>query len=88
MFEIHLRAIYKYMRSRDGHYYANAQMVTGRKWDISVDALAAFWPGLLVTYGLVEDAEKLWHTFWEVHQRFKFLPERFSLQTKDILWGG
>jgi mannosidase alpha-like ER degradation enhancer 1 len=88
MFEIHLKAIYKWLRKRNGLYYSITHMDSGGTWDHSVDALSAFWPGVLATYGLVADAEKLWQLFWEVHQRFQFLPERFSLIKKNIEWGG
>ncbi len=56
----------------------DVHMTSGRVMSPFISSLAAFWPGMQVMAGQLEDASKLfWH--WDlVRQKFGLLPESFS----------
>ncbi|KAF4619947.1 hypothetical protein D9613_005188 [Agrocybe pediades] len=71
-------AIMRFSRAKDGYWYRTVNMHTGDVAYLTVDSLSAFWPGLQVLAGDVQNAIKshmLYYNLWRQHSG---LPEVFD----------
>ncbi|KIJ70173.1 glycoside hydrolase family 47 protein [Hydnomerulius pinastri MD-312] len=68
-------AVMQYSRSLDGYWYRNVNPHTGDQAYSTVDSLSAFWPGLQVLGGDVQNAIKSHLTYWNIWRRHSGLPE-------------
>ncbi|TPX31952.1 hypothetical protein SmJEL517_g04857 [Synchytrium microbalum] len=78
MFETAYAAVLSHMRDTNGFVYKNVNMDNGQLTTTWVDSLAAFFPGLQILYGDIENAKRLHHLYFSLWRRFKSLPERFD----------
>ncbi|XP_078728511.1 ER degradation-enhancing alpha-mannosidase-like protein 1 [Lampetra fluviatilis] len=62
--------------------YVNVNMCSGRIINTWIDSLQAFFPGLQVLAGDVEEAICLHAFYYAIWQRFEALPERYNWQLK------
>jgi ER degradation enhancer, mannosidase alpha-like 1 len=84
MFNKAYSAILKHVKTDSGLIYKNINMETGDLAAVWIDSLGAFFPGLQVIFGDVNNAIRhhfLYYTIWE---RYSSLPERFSFTEQDI----
>lgn len=62
-----------------GHWYMDVDMNSGNVVWASFNSLEAFWPGMQVMYGDVEEATLTAVKYFKVWRLFGFLPEYFDL---------
>lgn len=94
MYDVAYKAVNKWLKN--GDWYVEADMNSGRQTHIHFNSLQAFWPvlflyyfcvisqGLQVLTGDLESARLTHKTFYSVWSRYGVLPERFLLQNMDI----
>ncbi|KAG2135913.1 glycoside hydrolase family 47 protein [Suillus bovinus] len=68
-------AVMRYSRSPDGHWFRNINIHTGDQAYATIDSLSAFWPGLQVLGGDIQNAIKSHMTYWNIWRRHSGLPE-------------
>ncbi|KAH7916186.1 glycoside hydrolase family 47 protein [Hygrophoropsis aurantiaca] len=68
-------AVMRYSRSADGYWYRMVNIHTGDQAYNTLDSLSAFWPGLQVLGGDVQNAIKSHMTYWNLWRRHSGLPE-------------
>ncbi|OJA16963.1 hypothetical protein AZE42_00582 [Rhizopogon vesiculosus] len=73
-------AVMRYSRSPDGHWYRSVNIHTGDQAYTTIDSLSAFWPGLQVLGGDVQNAIKSHMTYWNIWRRNSGLPEIWDAQ--------
>eukprot|EP00066_Takifugu_rubripes_P022985 XP_011612251.1 PREDICTED: ER degradation-enhancing alpha-mannosidase-like protein 1 isoform X3 [Takifugu rubripes] len=72
----------------DPPLYVNVNMCSGEIINTWIDSLQAFFPGLQVLYGDVDNAICLHAFYYAIWKRFGALPERYNwqLQAPDVLF--
>ncbi|KAB5594202.1 Alpha mannosidase-like protein [Ceratobasidium theobromae] len=75
-------AIMKYSRGPEGFWYRSVGASTGDLATIYVDSLSAFWPGLQVLAGDVQNAIKSHLVYWNLWRRFSGMPETFNIANR------
>lgn len=75
-------AVMRYSRSPDGFWYRSANIFTGDPAYLMVDSLSAFWPGLQVLAGDLENAIKSHMVYWNLWKKFAGLPEVWDMSYK------
>lgn len=72
----------------DPPLYVNVNMLNGQLMNTWIDSLQAFFPGLQVLTGDVEDAICLHAFYYAIWKRYGALPERYNwqLQAPDIMF--
>ncbi|GJE84706.1 glycoside hydrolase family 47 protein [Phanerochaete sordida] len=75
-------AVMRYSRAPDGFWYRSSNIFTGDPAYLMVDSLSAFWPGLQVLAGDVENAIKSHMTYWNLWKKFAGLPEVWDMSYK------
>uniref|UniRef100_A0A8D0GBF4 alpha-1,2-Mannosidase n=1 Tax=Sphenodon punctatus TaxID=8508 RepID=A0A8D0GBF4_SPHPU len=97
MFNDAYRSIQNYLRrgreacnegEGDPPIYVNVNMFNGKLMNTWIDSLQAFFPGLQVLIGDVEDAICLHAFYYAIWKRYGALPERYNwqLQAPDVLF--
>uniref|UniRef100_A0A8C0IY90 alpha-1,2-Mannosidase n=1 Tax=Chelonoidis abingdonii TaxID=106734 RepID=A0A8C0IY90_CHEAB len=97
MFNDAYRSIQNYLRrgreacnegEGDPPLYVNVNMFSGQLMNTWIDSLQAFFPGLQVLIGDVEDAICLHAFYYAIWKRYGALPERYNwqLQAPDVLF--
>uniref|UniRef100_A0A673TN74 alpha-1,2-Mannosidase n=1 Tax=Suricata suricatta TaxID=37032 RepID=A0A673TN74_SURSU len=97
MFNAAYRSIQNYLRrgreacnegEGDPPLYVNVNMLSGQLMNTWIDSLQAFFPGLQVLIGDVEDAICLHAFYYAIWKRYGALPERYNwqLQAPDVLF--
>uniref|UniRef100_A0ABI7W147 alpha-1,2-Mannosidase n=1 Tax=Felis catus TaxID=9685 RepID=A0ABI7W147_FELCA len=97
MFNAAYRSIQNYLRrgreacnegEGDPPLYVNVNMFSGQLMNTWIDSLQAFFPGLQVLIGDVEDAICLHAFYYAIWKRYGALPERYNwqLQAPDVLF--
>ncbi|CAL1702197.1 unnamed protein product [Somion occarium] len=76
-------AVMRYCRAPDGFGYRSASIHTGDATYGTLDSLSAFWPGLQVLAGDVENAIKSHLVYWNIWKLFSGLPEVWDLNFKQ-----
>ncbi|OBZ71803.1 ER degradation-enhancing alpha-mannosidase-like protein 1 [Grifola frondosa] len=76
-------AIMRYSRSPDGFWYRNVNIHTGDVSFATFDSLSAFWPGLQVLAGDVENAIKSHLIYWNIWRGFSGLPEIWDMSYRQ-----
>ncbi|KAI6003911.1 glycoside hydrolase family 47 protein [Pisolithus albus] len=67
--------VMRYPRSPDGYWFRHVNMHTGNQAYSTIDSLSAFWPGLQVLAGDVQNAIKSHLTYWNIWRRHSGMPE-------------
>ncbi|QRV91088.1 glycoside hydrolase family 47 protein [Ceratobasidium sp. AG-Ba] len=70
--------IMRYSRGPEGFGSIDRQLAT-----VYIDSLSAFWPGLQVLAGDVENAIKSHLVYWNLWRRFSGIPETFSIASRS-----
>ncbi|THH12390.1 hypothetical protein EW145_g47 [Phellinidium pouzarii] len=73
-------AIMRYSRGIDGFWFRSADIHSGNAMYNTVDSLSAFWPGLQVLAGDVENAIKSHLIYWNLWKRHSGLPEVWDIK--------
>ncbi|KAI0232442.1 hypothetical protein L0F63_005231 [Massospora cicadina] len=81
-FEEAYASILRSARDSSGTFFLNVNAQTGVLMNTWIDSLAAFFPGLQVLAGDVENAIKTHLGFYHIWRKFRGLPERFDLEAK------
>ncbi|KAI0269283.1 alpha-mannosidase [Gloeopeniophorella convolvens] len=76
-------AIMRHSRSLDGLWYRRVYMSTGDIAYNTLDSLSAFWPGLQVLAGDVENAIKSHMLYWQLWKRHAGIPEVWDMSYKQ-----
>lgn len=71
-------AVMRYIRDPNGIIYSQINMYTGEKVATWIDSLSAFFPGLQVLYGDLDNAKRLHELYFTIWRRFNALPERWD----------
>ncbi|KAJ2781800.1 hypothetical protein H4R18_002661 [Coemansia javaensis] len=83
-FEATYSALLRYSRDTTGGYaFYNVHMETTDVSSFWVDALSAFFPGLMVLAGDVDGAESAYLLYYHLWDRFRAMPERFNLHLRE-----
>ncbi|KAJ2774135.1 hypothetical protein IWQ56_000705, partial [Coemansia nantahalensis] len=83
-FEASYAALLRYSRDTTGGYaFYNVHMRTAQVESLWVDALSAFFPGLMVLAGDVDGAESAYLLYYHLWRRFRAMPERFNLNLRE-----
>ncbi|KAH8118447.1 alpha-mannosidase [Phellopilus nigrolimitatus] len=72
-------AIMRYSRGADGFWFRPVNIHSGAAVYNTIDSLSAFWPGLQVLAGDVENAIKSHLIFWNLWKRNSGLPEVWDI---------
>lgn len=75
-------AIMRYSRGWDGFWYQTVNMHNGDVAYNTIDSLSAFWPGLQVLAGDVQNAIKLHHMYYNIWRAYAGLPEVYDTHHK------
>ncbi|KAI0028196.1 glycoside hydrolase, partial [Vararia minispora EC-137] len=75
-------SVMRYSRSQDGLWFRRVDLNTGNLMYYTLDSLSAFWPGLQVLAGDVENAIKSHLFYWNIWQRYSGLPEVWDMNYK------
>ncbi|KAJ6614326.1 alpha mannosidase-like protein [Mycena sp. CBHHK59/15] len=76
-------AIMRWARAPDGFWYRTVNMNTGDTAYFTVDSLSAFWPGLQVLAGDIQNAIKLHLIYYNLWRKHSGLPEVFDTNFKQ-----
>ncbi|KAJ6516008.1 alpha mannosidase-like protein [Mycena sanguinolenta] len=77
-FEDSYAAIMRWSRAPDGFWYRPVNMNSGDTAYFTVDSLSAFWPGLQVLAGDVQNAIKLHMMYYNLWRKHSGLPEVYD----------
>ncbi|KAF8303422.1 hypothetical protein DL93DRAFT_2090221 [Clavulina sp. PMI_390] len=72
-------------RSADGFWFRSIAMRSGELAAQHIDSLGAFWPGLQVLAGDLENAIKSHLAYWGLWKRFSGIPETFNIYTRQAI---
>ncbi|KAF8913826.1 alpha mannosidase-like protein [Gymnopilus junonius] len=75
-------AVMRYSRTKDGHWYRTVHMHTGDPAYHTIDSLSAFWPGLQVLAGDVQNAIRLHMMYYNLWRQHSGLPEVYDTNYK------
>lgn len=81
-------AVMQHHLSSDGYFYRNIHVTLGSPLNNLVDSLSAFWPGLQVLGGDVENAVKSHLFYWKLWEKHSAMPEAFNYINKTAEWNG
>ncbi|PPQ77269.1 hypothetical protein CVT25_010851 [Psilocybe cyanescens] len=76
-------AIMRFARTKDGHSYRTVNMHSGDAAYNIIDSLSAFWPGLQVLAGDVQNAIKLHMIYYNLWRQYSGLPEVYDTNYKQ-----
>ncbi|PCH41185.1 glycoside hydrolase family 47 protein [Wolfiporia cocos MD-104 SS10] len=76
-------AIMRYARAPDGYWFRSVNIHTGDVSYQTFDSLSAFWPGLQVLAGDVENAIKSHMTYWNIWRAHSGLPEVWDMSFRQ-----
>jgi mannosidase alpha-like ER degradation enhancer 1 len=62
---------------KNGPWYIEAEMFSGRPIHFQFNSLQAFWPGMQILYGDLEGAIPTIDAFYSIWEKYGALPERF-----------
>ncbi len=82
MFKQAYAAANRYLKT--DHWYAEANMNTGKFSHLQFNSLQAFWPGLQVMYGDIHNASLTQARFFSLWRKYGGLPERYLLSSRDV----
>lgn len=82
------RSVMQHVRAPDGYMFRNVHMRFGVPVGSLLDSLSAFWPGLQVVAGNIEDAIKSHLVYWHLWQKHSAMPEGFNYVNKTLEWAG
>ncbi|EJD01333.1 alpha-mannosidase [Fomitiporia mediterranea MF3/22] len=72
-------AVMRYVRGLDGFWFRQVNIHSGDAVYNTIDSLSAFWPGLQVIAGDIENAIKSHLIFWNLWKRHSGLPEVWDI---------
>ncbi|KAF7433136.1 alpha mannosidase-like protein [Pleurotus ostreatus] len=75
-------ALMRYSRAIDGYWYRNVNIHSGDVSYYTIDSLSAFWPGLQVLSGDVQNAIKSHMMYWNLWRAHSGLPEVYDTNFK------
>lgn len=81
-------AVMQNHRSPDGYFFRNVHVTIGTPLGHLVDSLSAFWPGLQVLAGDVENAIRSHLYYWKLWEKHSAIPEAFNYINKTAEWNG
>ncbi|KAL5034787.1 hypothetical protein RTP6_002580 [Batrachochytrium dendrobatidis] len=84
MFEEAYAGIMKWIKDDTGFYYKNVNMYSGKLAVTWIDSLSAFFPGVQVLSGHLNDAIKHHYLYYTIWRKYGALPERFNMNLRDI----
>ncbi|CCM05644.1 uncharacterized protein FIBRA_07874 [Fibroporia radiculosa] len=76
-------AVMRYVRAPDGFSYRNVNLYTGDAAYSTFDSLSAFWPGLQILAGDIENAIKSHMTYWNIWRKHSGLPEVWDMNFRQ-----
>ncbi|KAI8819640.1 alpha-mannosidase [Fimicolochytrium jonesii] len=83
VFQAAYAAVKRHIRDLGGLFYKNVNIHNGALAASWIDSLAAFFPGLQVLAGDIEDAAKLHQVYATIWKRFGAMPERFNMNSRQ-----
>ena len=79
-------SVKRYLYTDRNHYpyYSNGHRATGQPYTMWIDSLGAFYPGLLVLAGEVDEAIEANLVYTALWTRYAALPERWSVRENNV----
>ncbi|VDB97534.1 unnamed protein product [Peniophora sp. CBMAI 1063] len=75
-------SVMQYSRSGDGFWFRRVDLSNGNLLYYTYDSLSAFWPGLQVMAGDIDNAIKSHMFFWNLWQKYSGIPEIYDMNYK------
>ncbi|PIA18703.1 glycoside hydrolase [Coemansia reversa NRRL 1564] len=83
-FDVTYSALLQYSRDTTaGYAFYNVHMQSAEISSFWIDALSAFFPGMMVLAGDVDGAESAYMLYYHIWRRFHAIPERFNLYLRE-----
>ncbi|EGG04189.1 family 47 glycoside hydrolase [Melampsora larici-populina 98AG31] len=83
LWEAAYKSVMTYIRSSDGFWYRGVNMQTGSIASLTIDSLAAFFPGLQILAGDIEGAIQSHMVYANLWIRYSGLPEVFDTARRE-----
>ncbi|CAG8493880.1 12712_t:CDS:10 [Ambispora gerdemannii] len=77
-------AIMRHIRDESGYLYRNVNIFNGGMMSFWVDSLSAYFPGLQVLAGDLENAIRSHLLYYNIWRKYHALPERFNFRLKNV----
>ncbi|KAF9263487.1 alpha mannosidase-like protein, partial [Marasmius fiardii PR-910] len=81
-------SVMRYSRSLDGFWYRQVNMRSGDVAYNTIDSLSAFWPGLQVLAGDIENAVKLHMLYYNIWRKHSGIPEVYDTNFRQATTHG
>ncbi|KAG8920690.1 alpha mannosidase-like protein [Tulasnella sp. 418] len=78
-------AVMKYSLGYDGFWYRTVNPTTGNVAYSHIDSMGAFWPGLMVLAGDIENGIKSHMIFWNIWRKYSGIPESFDIYNRQAI---
>ncbi|CAI2174560.1 11956_t:CDS:10 [Funneliformis geosporum] len=87
MFSEAYHAVLRYIRDETGYLYRNVNMMNGVLVSSWVDSLSAYFPGLQVLAGDLDNAIKSHLLYYNIWRKYQAMPERFDFHLRNVELG-
>ncbi|RIB14018.1 Glycoside Hydrolase Family 47 protein [Gigaspora rosea] len=77
-------AVLRYIRDETGYLYRNVNILNGGLMSAWVDSLSAYFPGLQVLAGDLDNAIKSHLFYYNIWRKYRALPERFNFHLRNV----
>ncbi|KAJ3410692.1 ER degradation-enhancing alpha-mannosidase-like protein 1 [Chytridiales sp. JEL 0842] len=86
-FNVVYQGVMDHIKDSEGHFYLNVNMHNGKLVTTWVDSLSAFFPGLQVLAGDLDNAIRGHYVLYAIWSRFNAMPERFDFISRNVAIG-
>ncbi|CAG8586677.1 13171_t:CDS:10 [Funneliformis mosseae] len=87
MFNEAYHAVLRYIRDETGYFYRNVNMMNGGLVSSWIDSLSAYFPGLQVLAGDLDNAIKSHLLYYNIWRKYQAMPERFDFHLRNVELG-
>ncbi|RIA92358.1 Glycoside Hydrolase Family 47 protein [Glomus cerebriforme] len=77
-------SVLRYIRDETGYLYRNVNMMNGGLMSSWVDSLSAYFPGLQVLAGDLDNAIKSHLLYYNIWKKYRAMPERFNFHLRNV----
>ncbi|GBB93048.1 hypothetical protein RclHR1_00210044 [Rhizophagus clarus] len=84
MFSEAYNSVLRYIRDETGYLYRNVNMMNGGLMSNWVDSLSAYFPGLQVLAGDLDNAIKSHLFYYNIWKKYNAMPERFNFHLRNV----
>ncbi|CAG8712073.1 8379_t:CDS:10 [Rhizophagus irregularis] len=84
MFNEAYNSVLRYVKDETGYLYRNVNMMNGGLMSNWVDSLSAYFPGLQVLAGDLDNAIKSHLLYYNIWKKYNAMPERFNFHLRNV----